>query len=244
MDQLKPQITHRLKPTLIIKAMPEFDTEKFLNTPIYAFDFQFMISDVKDFLEFAENNIDSQYERELQEIVQQKDLDQFSLDYYEHLEGGINHRFRVSLPLRIRYGALLAFITSVEWSVKLLSMNALFSIPEKLDNTNHTVMVLREFSTRVQLPAQSTIEEYEALVNIRNCIAHSAGILRTYKFKNTLPDSIARLQGFSLENWHIFGNHVCIERNALNPYIDRMRELVINLHQTMDEKGFMRPSNL
>ncbi len=98
---------------------------------------------MKDFLEFAENNIDLQYQRELQEIAQRKDWDQFPPDYCEreHLEGGINHRFRVSLPLRIRYGALLAFITSVEWSVKLLSMNALSLVPEKRGNPNHTVMV-------------------------------------------------------------------------------------------------------
>lgn len=220
--------------------MPEFDTEKFLNTPIYAFDFKFMIGDVKDFLEFSENNIDLQYQRELQAIAHRKDWDQFPSDYCEHLEGVINHRFRVSLPLRIRYGALLSFITSVEWSVKLLSMNALSPVPE-IGNTNHTVKVLKEFSARAQLPAQSTIEEYEALVNVRNCIAHSAGILRTYKFKDTLPVSVARLQGFSLENWHIFGDQVCIERDALNPYIDRMKELVIDLHRTMHEKGLTQP---
>lgn len=39
----------------------DFDPEKFLNTQIYAFDFQFMIGDVKDFLEFSESNIDWQY---------------------------------------------------------------------------------------------------------------------------------------------------------------------------------------
>lgn len=46
--------------------MPEFDPEKFLNTPIYAFDFQFMIVDVKDLLEFSASNIDSQRQCELQ----------------------------------------------------------------------------------------------------------------------------------------------------------------------------------
>lgn len=223
--------------------MPGFDPEEFLNTPIYAFDFQFMIGDVKDFLEFSENNIDLQYQCELQAIAHRKDWNQFPSDYREHLEENVNHRFRVSLPLRIRYGAVLAFITSVEWSVKFLNEGALFPVSEKTkqDKTNHTVKVLKELSARTQLPAQSTIEAYEALVNVRNCIVHSAGILRTYQFKDTLPDSVARLHGFSLENWHIFGNHVCIERGALNPYIDLMEELVIDLHRTMSEKGLMQP---
>ncbi|MBX9636240.1 MAG: hypothetical protein K2Q45_01660 [Nitrosomonas sp.] len=150
-----------LTPTLvIIKAMSEFDPEEFLNTPIYAFDFQFMIGDVKDFLEFSENNIDLQYQQELQAISNRKDWDQFPPDYCEYLEEKINHRFRVSLPLRIRYGAVLALITSVEWSVKFLNMRAHSPVPEKpkQNGTNHTVKVLRELSARTQLPAQSTIE--------------------------------------------------------------------------------------
>jgi|GEM_PF-2409138 len=224
-----------------IQIMPEFDPEKFLNSPIYAFDFQFMIGDVKDFLEFSENNIDLQYQQELQAIASRQDWDQFPPDYREYLEENINHRFHVSLSLRIRYGAVLAFTTSVEWSVKFLNMNALSPVPEKQDRTNHTVKVLKELSARTQLSLQSTIEDYEALVNVRNCIVHSAGILRTYQHKDTLSDSVARLRGFSLEDWHIFGKQVCIERGALNPYIDLMRELVIDLHRMMDEKGFMRP---
>lgn len=123
--------------------MPEFDPEKFLNTPIYAFDFQFMIGDVKDFLEFSESNIDSQRQCELQAIAHRKDWDQFPSDYREHLEENVNHRFRVSLPLRIRYGAVLAFITSVEWSVKFLNESALFPVPEKRNKIKR--ITLRRF---------------------------------------------------------------------------------------------------
>ena len=100
--------------------MPDIDPEKFLNTPIYDFDFQFMIGDVKDFLEFSENNIDLQYQRELQAISHRKNWDESPSGYREHLEQNIDHRFRVSLPLHIRYSAVLALTTSVEWSAKLL----------------------------------------------------------------------------------------------------------------------------
>src|ERR1700723_2832186 len=100
--------------------MADFDPEKFLDTPTYAFDFQFMIGDVKDFLEFSESNIEWQYRRELQAISHRKDFDDLPLGYRDNLEQGAEHRFKVSLPLRVRYGALLAFTTSVEWSVKFL----------------------------------------------------------------------------------------------------------------------------
>ncbi|MCE1181723.1 MAG: hypothetical protein LWW81_05370, partial [Rhodocyclales bacterium] len=79
--------------------MDEFDIEKLLNTPIDAFDFQFMIGDVKEFLEFSESNIDWQHRRELQAIAHRKDFDEFLPEYQDHLEKNTDHRFKVSLPL-------------------------------------------------------------------------------------------------------------------------------------------------
>lgn len=221
--------------------MQDFDPEKFLSTPIYAFDFQFMVGDVKDFLEFSESNIDWQYRRELQAISHRKDLDTYPSGYREHLEENASHRFHVSLPLRVRYAAVLALTTSVEWSVKFLNMRALAPVPEKRDGTNQTVRVLRELSARTELAAQSAIDDYEALINVRNCIVHSAGLLETYQFKDTLPASVDRLRGISLANWHFFGDQVCIDRGALEQYIDQMGKLIVDLHRSMHEKGLMQP---
>lgn len=190
----------------VLTPMQDFDPERFLDTPIYAFEFQFMVRDVKHFLEFSESNIDWQYRRELQAISHRKDLADYPSGYREHLEQSANHRFRVSLPLRIAYGAVLALTTSVEWSVKFLNIRALVPVPEKRDGTNQTVRVLRELSERTQRSAESSIDDYEALINVRNCIVHSAGLLETYQFKDTLPASVARLRGFSLANWHFFGD--------------------------------------
>jgi len=221
--------------------MQDFDPEKFLDTPIYAFDFQFMIGDVKDFLGFSESNIDWQYRRELQAISLRKDLEDYPSGYREHLEQNANHRFRVSLPLRIRYGAVLALTTSVEWSVKFLKIGALAPVPEKRAGMSQTARTLRELSARTQLSAESTTDDYEALINVRNCIVHSAALLETYQFKDTLPTSVARLHGFSLANWHFFGDQVCIQRGALDQYIDQLENLVVDLHRAMHEKGLIQP---
>lgn len=168
-------------------SIGDFDLEKFLDTPIDAFDFQFMIGDVKDFLEFSESNIDWQYRRELQAIAHHKDIDEFPRGYRDHLEQNAEHRFRVSLPLRVRYGALLAFTTSVEWAVGYLNKCAASPVVGDRDGTNLTVKTLREFAARAGIDASAVIDDYEALVQIRNCIAHSAGIIETYRFKETLP---------------------------------------------------------
>ena len=221
--------------------MADFDPEKLLDTPIYAFDFQFMIGDVRDLLAFSESNIEWQYRRELQAMSHRRDIDDFPPGYRDHLEQGAEHRFTVSLPLRVRYGAVLALTTSVEWSVKFLNQRARGPVPEMRDGTNHTVRVLREFSERTSIPAQIAIDEYEALVKVRNCVVHSAGLVATYQFKDALPDAVSRLRGFSLANWHFFGDQVCIERGALEPYIDRMSKLVVDLHRAMNEQGLLQP---
>jgi hypothetical protein len=114
-------------------CMVEFNPEKFLDTPIYALDFQFMIGDVKAFLEFSESNIEWQYRRELQAISHQNFDD------------------------------------------------------------------------------------------------------------DELPKDVKRLEGFSLENWHFLGDQVCIRQGAIEPYIDHLAALVVDLHRAMSEQGLMQP---
>ena len=220
--------------------MTEFDLQKFLDTPIDAFDFQFMIGDVKDFLEFSENNIDWQYRRELQSIAHHKDLDDFPHGYRDHLEQNAEHRFKVSLPLRVRYGAVLAFTTSVEWAVGYLNQSAMSPVSDARDGTNLTVKILRRFAAQAAIDAGAVIDDYEALVQIRNCIAHTAGIVETYRFKDTLSDAVSRINGISLANWHFFGDQICIERGALEPYIDRAALFVVALHTAMRERGLLK----
>ena len=106
--------------------MPDIDLDRLMNEPIYAFDFQFMIGDVQDYLDFSENNIEWQYRSELQSIRRRAEAGDFEgtpHGYREHLETNAEHRFKVSLPLRIRYGALLALATAVEWSVTYLAQH-------------------------------------------------------------------------------------------------------------------------
>ena len=120
--------------------MSDINLDRLMNEPIYAFDFQFMIGDVQDYLDFSENNIEWQCQAELQTISRRAETEAFPHRYREHLEANAEHRFKVSLPLRIRYGALLALVTAVEWSVKLLVQSATNAIEKpKNSSKNETV---------------------------------------------------------------------------------------------------------
>ena len=223
--------------------MPNIDIERLTNEPIYAFDFQFMIGDIGDFLDFSEINMEWQYRRELLSIKRQAEAEEFPNGYREHLETNAEHRFKVSLPLRVRYGAVIALATSVEWSVGFLTKKLNNPLTPKPKKRNETVHALIELNTRTGSNKSDVVSDYETLIHIRNCIAHNAGIVQHYRHHEDLATSIARLRGFSLDNWHFFGKHVCIERGALNPHIDAMGQLIVILHKACHEKGLLNPNH-
>lgn len=220
--------------------MPKFDPEKFLSEPIYAFDFKFMVGDVEDFLEFSESNVEWQFRREMLSIQRQAEAEEFEPGYKEHLETNAEHRFKVSLPLRVRYGALVALITSVEWSVVFIVGQLKTPLPEKPRNMNPTVHALLELERHLSMGADELVQDYEALVRVRNCIVHSAGLEHDYRFREQLPEILGRLRGIYLGNWHFFGKHICIDKDALNRYISAMADHVAALHEGCHKAGLWR----
>jgi len=216
------------------------DLNRFFNEPVYAFDFQLMVGDIGDFLEFSESNVEWQLRRELLSIQRQAETENLPAGYIEHLETNTKHRFSVSLPLRIRYGALITLITSVEWSVGFLSKQLKIPLAAKPKGRNETVHTLIELCARAGVDERIALSDYEALVQVRNCIVHNAGIKQRYQHHGALAISVTRLKGFCLGNWHFFGEHICIEKGALNPYINAMGQLIVALHKACHSQGLVK----
>jgi hypothetical protein len=135
---------------------------------------------------------------------------------------------------------VVTLATSVEWSVGYLVKTLKEPIGAPPEQRNKTVHALFELSSRTSISRTSVIEDYEALVHVRNCIAHGAGIEEQYRFRDQLPAAIARLNGFSLGNLHLFGKHICIEKGALSPYIRDIGKLVVDLYRATHEAGLLR----
>lgn len=219
--------------------MPDSDLDRILDMTIDAMDFQFMISDVKDFLTFSEENIAWQHRRERHAI----DLQDWSADAHQeryHLEQGTDHRFQVSLPLRVRYSALIAFVTSVEWSMEYLARSLQSPVGKKKKGVNPCVHLLRDLTKRTGIDASEAIANYEALVKLRNCVAHAGGIVDSYEYKADLPSAVERIPGTTLESWHFFGPQVCFSRGALEGPIAETAELVLSLHRELREQGHLQ----
>lgn len=229
--------------TLGVSGMSHIDLDRLMNEPIYDFDFQFMIGDIQDYLDFSENNIEWQYRSELQSIKRRAEVGDFEgipQGYREHLETNAEHRFKVSLPLRIRYGALLALVTTVEWSVAYLDRNLIEPRGTVPKGKNETIYLLEVLNERTSLGRDDQIRDFEVLIWIRNCIAHSAGLEKDYTFSSELRKDVRRLSGFSFANWHFFGSHVAIEKGALDKYIREMKHLIVDLHKAAYEKKVIK----
>jgi hypothetical protein len=219
--------------------MSSFDPDRLLIEPIYAMDFQYMVGDLQDFLDTSERNIEQQYHREYEEIHRRAETGDLPDGYLEHLQIGAEHRFKVSLPLRVRYGALVGLTTTVEWAVQFLQQHLCNPLGKVPKNQNPTVYVLSELNARLRLGQGAEVRDYEALVQVRNCVTHAAGIVSCYKYAEDLTRAIGRLVGFSVDSWHFVGRHVCIQRGALNRYIEKTGQLMIAIHKACDEQGLL-----
>ncbi|AOZ49729.1 hypothetical protein [Chromobacterium vaccinii] len=218
--------------------MEDFDAEKLLNTPIEAFDFSVMIGDVLDLLEFAEENLSKQYQAAL-EALARHDLSGSPSEYKDSLEANLNHRFQTSLPLQLRYGALIGFVTTVEWAALRLNEAAITPAPTKAKKDNESAHLLRHFTREAGIDAEHMLQNYEALVHVRNCIAHRAGLHATYKHGESLCNEIKRLSGIYFGNWHFLGDQICIERGALTPYMHQMADFLPKLHASLRAKSML-----
>ena len=214
---------------MVVTILPDdCDPHKFLHMPIYAFDFQCMIGDLIDFLEFSEANIELLLRRELQQI---KTRDVFPTEYREQLVENTEYRFCVSLPLRVRYAAAISLVTSVEWSIRCLVKHLGVSESSQPKKENSTIHAIRQVQLDIDVKCEEEIQILEDLIHIRNCIAHSAGLIKDDKNSEKIVASVGRLNGFSLDNWNFLGKHVCIKKGALNPYAEKMKQLVVELHK-------------
>jgi hypothetical protein len=135
---------------------------------------------------------------------------------------------------------VIGLTTSLEWSIHLLVQRFKVSLSKKPTGRNKTVHALFELQRRTGVESADLVLDYEALVHVRNCIAHSAGIEEHYKFRDELAAAVNRLIGITLDNWHFLGRHVCIERGALNPYVQKMGELIVALHRAAHEQDLLK----
>jgi hypothetical protein len=157
------------------------------------------------------------------------------------------HRFTVALPMQIRYGALGALTNTIEWAAHFFQQswnNTQSPLPKEFRNNPEitALKLLEHFDVLMSLNKATVVTDYRNLVVVRNAVVHIGGIVRDLpkQKRAELQKAVESLKGFRIANWHFLGECVEIDRDALDPYIDSMGQLLFEIYKTADEKRLLR----
>ena len=222
-----------------------FDANAFLSQPIDAWDTLTLLNDIEDFIDFSEANIEWQLRRELRRLKAEHavviiDDPHMDVQYKAHEVEGIEYRFNVSLAQRVRYSALTALITSMEWSLLMLQRRAEFVIPEKPERTSLIVHLISVFASMAQHDLHREQAQLATLVQVRNCIIHSSGRIETYKYANELRQRLLGFQGICLSNVTYLGEGVEVESGYLQSVLQHARRWLPALEKALYDRKQMR----
>jgi hypothetical protein len=226
----------------------KLDLNAILDQTFFGLDTLSMLGDVEDFIEFSESNIGWQKHREIRRAQQECDDVGFDDPHdeaqyrYQMLEG-VEYRFEVSLTQRVRYAALTALITTIEWVLLALKKRASFDFPEQPNNKkkkNEAVHILTVFNDKAKLGLESKVKFLEYLIYVRNCVVHAAGLLDSYEYGVELRNNIAAMPGLRISNLNFLGDGIEVGPGFLEGVITDVRLWLPTLEKAVCEQGFLR----
>jgi hypothetical protein len=202
--------------------------------------FVLMLTDIDDFLNFSERDIELQFIAEQQSIQQREVGDNFGFKnenptrpYRDWLLARAQRRFMVALPTQIRYAALSAMTSAIDWTAHFYQRSWKPQLPKLLRNPAITALPLLEhFAAEMSLNKADVLTDYRNLVEVRNAVVHSGGIFHNYNRPKVLKTAMQHLNGFSIVSRHLIGECIQIERYALHPYIRSMSWLLHTIYLT------------
>ena len=201
--------------------------QRLLTEPLYSWDVSALLSGIVDYLAFSEQNLASQREQEVQRAREEAD----AMDALEFgpenadlvpqarkqiVESAELH-FDIVLSQSVRYGGIVAYVTSVEWCMKLFAGRLVLPAPKKPERTNQAVHVLEHLNKLVAVPLSEQASKLQRIVTVRNCIVHAAGLLNEYKYGAAeVRTAITGLNGFSVSNAGWMGDTVHVAAGAVD----------------------------
>lgn len=227
--------------------MATFDFDAFLDHTLFGLDILSMLEDIENFLEFSESNIAQQKQRELQRAEEEADEAQFTREdehlasqYRDQMIQAVEYHFDISLSQRVRYSALSALVTTIDWCALSLERRTTFKIPKKPKQTNRAVHILRIIDDQAKFGIERYISEIECLVHVRNCVVHAAGLVDTYEYKADLNASLAMLKGLSVSSKNYLGDGIEIETGALESYLEAAKQWLPELEKHCLNMGLLK----
>jgi hypothetical protein len=225
-----------------MRAKIDFNT--LLDQTFFGLDTLTMLGDVEDFIEFSESNIGWQKHRELRRAElecnnAEFDAPHLEAQYRDQTLEGVEYRFEISLKQRVRYAALIALITTIEWVLLALKRRAAFQFPTKPAKKNEAVHALSVFNEKAAINLEQKIDLLESLSQVRNCIVHAAGLLESYQHEPELRQRIGGLSGVQVSNLNFLGDSIEIEAGFLEGVIKDVRDWLPDVEKALSERGLL-----
>ncbi len=225
-------------------TLNQLNLSSLLDQTFFGLDTISMLGDVEDFIEFSESNIGWQKHREIGRAEQECNETEFDdpreeAQYRDQILEGVKFRFEISLTQRVRYAALVALITTIEWVLLALKKRRSFEFPQKPHGRSDAVHILSVFNSRGALGLEQEITTLEALIFVRNCIVHSAGLLSSYKHEDDLRAALTTFSGVKVSDLHFLGDCIEIESGFLEKVILDLKRWLPNLDRVVSERGFL-----
>ena len=200
--------------------------ESLEDKPLYLWDFYFQFSDLLDFLEFSENNIELQRNEHVQILNKNaKSRGYDSGEYHAELQN-IEHRFDFNLSRSVKYSAIISLVTTIEWISKFVNEvvfkeGALEKVkrPKKGSGKNWYIEILKEFIVRCDFNKPTNLDKLEKVIKIRNFITHAMGSVKDDRFEAEIKEIINTFEGFSLSDSHFLEEVICINKGTLESII-------------------------
>ena len=192
---------------------------RLLHEPIYSWDVAARLSGIVDFLEFSERNLAWQRQREVRRAKKEADTLEFEpqdahllLQARKQMVESAELRFDIGLSQSVRYAGIVAYVTSIEWCMKLFNARLPHPFSSKKSDSVH---ILKHLSTKVAYPLSEQAATLKRMIAVRNCIVHSAGLVKGDKHETDIRAAIAALNGFGISNAGFIGDEICVDIGAV-----------------------------
>lgn len=220
------------------------ELQRLIDEPIYSWDVCGLLSGIVDFLEFSENNLQWQRQREVRRARREAEAMDFGPGDDGSLQEARRHtvesaelRFDIGLSQRVRYAGLTAYISAIEWCMKLFRLRLAKSHPKTPRGKNEAVHTLQHLDGLAGNRWAVEAAALEHAVFVRNCIVHAAGLVRGWKYEKEVRASVATLQGFSVSNMSFVGDEIQISAGAVDELAKRALVWVPALDKKCSESG-------
>ena len=206
-------------------SFQDADINRLLDRTLFSIDTSQMLSGVIDFLTLSEANLiqlrscairDAEIKGE--DFKFESENEYFAGQYQTQLVDAAEYRFDVSLSQRVRYAGLVAFITSIEWCAKALEARLVSPISRKRGAENGHVHFFTELCQRCSFDTDDKIADLKNLVILRNCIVHTAGFVKEFKYADDIPAAVNALKGFGIWDENKLGLTIRIDVGAVESY--------------------------